>query len=330
MESRTETFQTSPPRLIASVVAGFNTVANHAYLIIFPIVLDLILWFGPHVRIKTLFQPLVNAVFSELTSSNMIDMQALTQAAPDLKQTLLDPVNLLAGLRSWPVGVPSLFSFDGIMQTPLGSPLLVELPSILSAFLFFLLVIVVGIFAGSIFFNSISNASIGLKKPFSLSLSLWQFRQCLILTFLLFVLLLLIALPVSFIVFLFALFQLLLFGYIVISFLLIWILMPLVFSAHGIFMFKLNAVPSIATSVRLVRSFLPGTGVFLMVAFLLNEGMNILWRIPPADSWMTLIGVAGHAFIASGLLAASFIYYGSGMRWMQENLQHAAARQTKA
>ena len=330
MESSTDTFQSSPPRLIASVVAGFNTVANHAYLVIFPIVLDLLLWFGPHFRIKTLFQPFVNAIFSQLAASNVVDMQALTQAAPDLKQTLLDPVNLLNGLRSWPVGIPSLFSFDGIMQTPLGSPLMVELPTVFSVFLFFLLVIVVGILAGSIYFNSVSNASIGLKKSFSISLILWQFKQSLVLTFLLFILLLLIALPVSFILFLFYLFQLLLFGYVVVSFLLIWILLPLVFSAHGIFMFKMNAVPSIATSVRLVRSFLPGTGVFLIVAFLLNEGMNILWRIPPADSWMSLIGVAGHAFIASGLLAASFIYYGSGMRWMQENLQHMAARQSKA
>ena len=213
MESSTDTFQSSPPRLIASVVAGFNTVANHAYLVIFPIVLDLLLWFVPHFRIKTLFQPFVNAVFSQLAGSNVVDMQALTQAAPDLKQTLLDPVNLLNGLRSWPVGIPSLFSFDGIMQTPLGTPLMVELPTVFSVFLFFLLVIVIGILAGSIFFNSVSNASIGLKKPFSISLTLWQFKQSLILTFLLFILLLLIALPVSFILFLFYLFQLLLFGY---------------------------------------------------------------------------------------------------------------------
>lgn len=330
MESSTETFQTSPPRLIASVVAGFNTVANHAYLILFPIFLDLVLWFGPHIRIKTLFQPLVDAFFKEITSStiNVADMQDLIQKAA----TKLDGVNLLAGLRSWPIGIPSLFSFsfDKVMITPIGTPLMVDLPTMASVFLFSLLVIVVGIFAGSVFFNSISNASIGLKKQFSLSLLFWQFKQSLFLTLLLFILLLLIALPVSFILFLFTLFQLLLFGYILISFLLLWILLPLVFSAHGIFMFKLNAVNSIATSVRLVRSYLPGTMVFLLAAFFLNEIMNILWRIPPADSWMTLIGVAGHAFIASGLLAASFIYYGSGMRWMQENLQHIAARQSKA
>ncbi len=327
MDSSTETFQTSPPHLIASIVAGFNTVANNAYLIFFPIVADLILWFGPHFRIKNLLQPLVNLAYTELAKS--MDPQTLAQVIPDPK-TILDPVNLLASLRSWPVGIPSLFSFTDVTQTPFGKPTMIEIPTVLAAFGFLAVAILVGIYLGGIYFNSISNASLGLKRPFSFSLSLWQFRQSVFLSLLLLFLILLIALPVSFILTLFMLFQLALFGGIVVSFLLIWILLPLVFSAHGIFMFKLSVVPSIATSVRLVRSFLPGTGVFLLVAFMLNEGMNILWRTTPPNSWLSLIGVAGHAFIASGLLAASFVYYGSGMRWMQENLQHMAARQSQA
>ncbi len=327
MDSSTEIFKTSPPHLIASIVAGFNTVANNAYLIFFPIVVDLLLWFGPHFRVKTLLQPLVDLAYAELSKS--MDLQTLAQVIPDPK-TILDPVNLLASLRSWPVGIPSLFSFTDVMQTPFGKPAMVEIPTLLGALAFLVAAILVGIYLGSIYFNSISKASLGLKKPFSFSLSLWQFRQSLLLSILLLFLIMLIALPVGFILTLFLLFQLALFGGIIVTFLLIWILLPLVFSAHGIFMFKLSVIPSIATSIRLVRSFLPGTGVFLLVAFMLNEGMNILWRTTPPDSWLSLVGVAGHAFIASGLLAASFVYYGSGMRWMQENLQHMAARQSQA
>ncbi len=331
MDSSTETFQTSPPHLIASIVAGFNTVANNAYLIIFPAVLDLLLWFGPHFSVKALLQPQVDAFFNFMINNKMVDLAALAQAFPDLnRQTVLDPVNLLDGLRSLPVGIPSLFSFDGVLQNPLGKPATIQMPTVFSAIAFFILAILVGMYLGGIYFNAVSNASLGLKKPFSISLSLWQFRQSLFLSLLLLFLFFLIALPVSFILTLFYLFQLLLFGYIMVTFLLIWILLPLIFSAHGIFMFKLNVITSIATSIRLVRSFLPGTGIFLLVAFILNFGMNILWRTTPPNSWLTMIGVAGHAFIASGLLAASFVYYGSGMRWMQENLQHMAARQSRA
>jgi hypothetical protein len=331
MDSSRETFQTSPPRLIASIVAGFNTVANHVTLIIFPVFLDLLLWFGPHFGIKALFQPRVD-VFFDLLAKNKIDMTALAQAIPGFNsQTLLDPINLMDGLRSWPIGIPSLFSYnDKILLNPLGNPTLIEMPSIFTVFAFFILAFLVGIYLGSIYFNAISNASIGLKKSFSIALSLWQFKQSLFLAFLLVFLVLLIAMPVIFIMILFSLFQLALLGFILVSFLLIWILLPLVFSAHGIFLLKLNVITSIATSIRLVRFFLPGTGIFLLVAFIMNFGLDQLWLTTPPDSWLSLIGVAGHAFIASSLLAASFIYYGSGMRWMQENLQHLAARQTQA
>ena len=36
---------------------------------------------------------------------------------------------------------------------------------------------------------------------------------------------------------------------------------------------------------------------------------------------MSLVGIAGHAFVTTGLLAASFVYYRDAMRWVQEFLQ---------
>lgn len=332
METKTNAVNVTPPRLIASVVAGFNAVAAHAYLILFPLLLDLLVWLGPHVRIKAIFEPLSAGFMDYLAKSGMLDSQELLKTFKDFIQSLLEQINLLGGLRTWPVGVPSLLASSGGLQTPAGSASIVELPSMLSAFLTFILVFLAGTLLGSLFFNSISNASIGVKKPFSIRLSVWQFEQSVFLALLLVLLAVLISLPVSIIlsIFIFLSQGLAEIVILAIGFLLIWFLLPLVFSAHGIFMFKLNTVLSIATSVRLVRFFLPGTGMFLVMAYLLNEGMNILWRMPAEDSWMALVGVAGHAFIASGLLAASFIYYANGMRWMQENLQRSAQAAPKA
>jgi len=42
----------------------------------------------------------------------------------------------------------------------------------------------------------------------------------------------------------------------------------------------------------------------------------MLWRIPPENSWLTLIGLAGHAFVATGLISASFIYYHDTRQWI--------------
>ena len=48
-----------PPRMIPSIVGGFNAVASHIYIILFPMCLDLLLWLGPLVRVKNYFLPLL-------------------------------------------------------------------------------------------------------------------------------------------------------------------------------------------------------------------------------------------------------------------------------
>jgi hypothetical protein len=107
------------------------------------------------------------------------------------------------------------------------------------------------------------------------------------------------------------------------------LLVPLVFTPHNIYSGQRNLLVSIATSVRLVRFFLPGTGIFLLFAILISQGLDILWRIPPETSWLTAVGIFGHAFIYSGLLAASFVYFRGGMRWMLHNIAKQNPREIK-
>lgn len=77
-------------------------------------------------------------------------------------------------------------------------------------------------------------------------------------------------------------------------------------------------------STRMVKVFLPGTGTFVLTCAVISEGLNLLWSTPAAESWLTLVGIIAHAFIVTGLLAATFYYYRDGIRWMQENLQRMA------
>src|SRR5574340_324814 len=46
-----------PPRMIPTIMAGFNTVANRIWLILIPVALDLLLWFAPKLSIKNLIMP---------------------------------------------------------------------------------------------------------------------------------------------------------------------------------------------------------------------------------------------------------------------------------
>ena len=91
---------------------------------------------------------------------------------------------------------------------------------------------------------------------------------------------------------------------------------PTFFSAHGIFISKMDAMRSILNSLRMVRFTLPNTGLFLLVFVVINIGLNFLWSSSPPNSWLMLVGIAGHAFVSTALLAASFIYYRDINAWL--------------
>ena len=60
-----------PPSLTKSLMAGFDTISNHIWLIIFTILLDMLLWFGPRLSVFGLFQRAFEQILSipEMKSS---------------------------------------------------------------------------------------------------------------------------------------------------------------------------------------------------------------------------------------------------------------------
>ena len=109
-----------PPGLIASLVRGFDSVANHVLVILPPLLLDLFLWLGPHLRLKTFFQPFIDQLpaMAKAFPSNFPDLATVQQAWT----SFMNQFNLFIILRTFPVGVTSLLSFQMPGQTPLGTP----------------------------------------------------------------------------------------------------------------------------------------------------------------------------------------------------------------
>jgi len=96
-----------------------------------------------------------------------------------------------------------------------------------------------------------------------------------------------------------------------------WLVVPLFFMPHGIFTRKQNAFHSMFTSLKMARFTLPTSSLFVFSIFVLSTGLNYLWSVPSYDSWMMLVGIAGHAFITTALLSASFVYYREMNDWLQ-------------
>jgi hypothetical protein len=109
-----------------------------------------------------------------------------------------------------------------------------------------------------------------------------------------------------------------------------WLVLWGFFSFHGIFASAQNAFVSVRNGFRLLRYGLPPLGWFVMLFILISQGMDMLWRIPPADSWMMGVGILGHAFVSTSLLAASFIYYRDLNAWIESALQWFKTQKTSS
>jgi hypothetical protein len=234
---------------------------------------------------------------------------------------MAEQINLLVSLRSYPVGVPSLMASILPIKTPVGSPLMIEVQTISLSLGVILALSIVGLAIGTLYFSLVTQA-IEPKPKWKNAVTMWpkQCLQVLLLTLIWLLLLAGISIPASCFVSVATLlsgasigqFVFLLYG----AFL-IWVLFPILLSPHGIFVKGYKVWPSIKRGVRITNATLPTTGLFFLVAILLSQGLDLLWRVTPEESWLTLIGVTGHAFIATGLLAASIIYYRDADRWVE-------------
>ena len=304
-----------PPRFAAALVAGFNAVASRFYLLVLPIGLDLLLWFGPHFRLKTLYAPILVEVFN---TPNIQNLDAATIAAlRKFFEYVFEHYNLLSMLSTAPVGLPSLVLSSQPIQTPLGSPTFYEVASWSQAISGLILFSLLGVVLGCFYFGMISRATSDQPEPFSLPRLVWETLQILGMLLILGVGLLLASIPFGMVI---GLFQMvspdlariaLLLG----LFMVLWILLPLVFTPHGIFAAQKNAFRAMLISGRLVRALFPGVALFLLSAVVLVQGLGLLWHLAPEDSWLMLAGIFGNAFIGTGLLAASFIYYRGAVAW---------------
>jgi hypothetical protein len=108
-----------------------------------------------------------------------------------------------------------------------------------------------------------------------------------------------------------------------------WVIVPLFFWPHGIFVKQQNAITSIVSSLKMMRFTLPTSSLFVLTMFLLTFGLNFLWNIPPEDSWMTLVGILGHSFVSTSLLASSFVYYRDMNIWLQDMMERLKLNQLK-
>jgi len=314
-----------PPGVIGSLRAGFDAITAHIGLILLPLGLDLLLWLGPRVSVNRLMQPVL-AEISHLAPTAGLKPGDVSSIL-DLYKTLLERFNLLVSIRTLPVGISSLMSGRMPLLSPLGAPTTLQVDSAGQLVGLFLILTLIGWSLGGLYFYRVSRlvtSKPGAGSPPSPGRAVTQtILYSLIWTILIWS----VGLPVLFILTLaFAVNSWLGQGLLLfLGFASLWLLVPLFFSPHGMYLRRQNALASFLGGFRLTRFTLPSSSLFVLAVFLVGAGLNLLWAVPAEDSWLTLVGILGHAFITTALLASSFVYYQDMSAWLQMVLEHLSS-----
>ena len=329
MNSNEPILSATPPRLLPTLVRGFNTVAGQVHLILLPLVVDLFLWVGPKMRVYDLLAPFLNSVTANMLKLSPPELLESINAATTIYTEMLEQFNLVNFIRTIPVGVPSLVARLGEVMSPLQTSWIYEVPSLRAGIAIIGGILMLGFFLGTLYFNSLSRFSLTEPSGFNWSKLVSQYAQTLVFFLILVALLIAASIPILILVSLLSLVSagLAQFLIMLVIFLGLWMVLPLVFSPHGIFALDQKVVPSMLLSLRMVRFFLPGTGLFILFSILISEGLNMVWTLPGTDSWLMVLGIGGHAFVVTALLTASFLYYRDGLKWMQYNINKMAEAQ---
>ena len=320
-----------PPNLIRALMAGFDCITNHLVLILFPIVLDLFLWLGPHLSLRPLIKLLIQ--WTTIPNAGIGDAATLMRASQEAWLVMADRFNLFGVLRTFPVGIPSLIVSRAPLQTPLGASLTWEISSFGVAIALWIGLSIVGTVAGAFYFILVSQAAVLSQVRWLLALKRWPWvtAQVLLMALGWLAIGLGVSLPFS------CLLTLLLMAginigqvaFLIFGVMAAWLILPLAFTPHGIFVSDKNVWISLRESVRLTRHTFSSTMLLFLSVMVLSECLNVLWRTPPENSWLILIGLAGHAFVVTGLLAATFVYYQDASRWIQRLTQQAKLASTR-
>ena len=308
-----------PPGVVGSLRAGFDAIASNLTVIIVPLALDLLLWLGPRLNVGRLLKSLMDdfTLYARYSGFPSADLKTLQENSATILEQL-QQYNLFSALRTFPIGVFSLMSGKRPHQTPLGAPSVIQVDSLLTMLGWLVLLTLVGWVLGGLFFRWVSLVVIEPSQTTDIHFGS-SILQTILISVMYFIFAIMLGAPLL-VVFalLVAASPLVAQGVLLILGLLsMWLVVPIFFSSHGIFMRRQNAVSSIYTSLRLARFTMPTSSLFVLSVLVIAYGLNFLWNIPSSDSWMALVGILGHAFVTTSLLAASFIYYHDMQAWLQ-------------
>ena len=289
--------------IIDTLTAGFTTVTKHLWLMAVPVVLDVALWMAPKLSIAPVVQHLATtltdavqtldpAVASDASVTQMLDAFNTTM------QQGVGSANLLSSLALGRLGVPSI---AGLRQIQPQVDRVIEIGGYGQYLGVQMLLLLVGLLITCLFLGMVAQVvrgeGVSIGKLLKRLPTDWlHMLACLApLAMALFSVLLSSAI-LGFLAFLFwAIF--------------LWVVIYLIFVPEAIIMAEQKPLKAVVASLSVVRSsFWPTMGL-LILTYLINLGLSLVWDKLLASNVGMAAAILLNAFVGTSFATACFIFF---------------------
>lgn len=306
--------------VIDTLTLAFNRVARHAWLMVIPVLLDCFLWLGPKLSVRPVVELVAAGVRDSLAAGPALDLtttQAMNQAL-DLLQNSVGQVNYMS-LLAWggTLGVPSIAGLQPLGWYPTQ---LVEIQSAgqmagawvaLLAVGLLLACVYLGLLAQDVRAERLDLARFAQRVP----------RYWLRMLAVLVPLGAMVLMAVSAWAFL-GFFAMLMMVFI------IWLLIYLTFFPQAIILTDARPLESLWTSFAIVRMNFWATLGLLVLSFIIESGLALIWNQLLALSVLgTVAAILLNAYVGTSLTMALFLFYRDRIiRWQEAVRQRSQAQ----
>jgi hypothetical protein len=327
MNTRTQEEATAPLGVIGSLTTGFEMVGRHLWLVVLPILLDVLLWLGP--RLSPL--PLIRRFADFLMAQPLPDPAAAEQVemTVELLDQFGDRFNLLSLLGSLPLlNVPSLLARHApALASPLGEPGVLLVKGLLVLLGWMIVLMPFGLALGFLYLNGLARRVRAMRSPegprtgpgeveavqersrmtgFLIKLvNVFLFATILLMLGMIAVPLwslvvgaiMLVAPPLGFL------------AWVIGTGLGGYLVLHLLFVLPGVLVGERGLFRATVESFLMIQMQFPSVVGLILAVVVIYEGLGFIWSLPSSDSWVLFVGILGNGCIATGLTSAIFIFY---------------------
>jgi len=310
--------QATPTGEIEALSAGYTAVNRQLWILLVPILVDVFLWVGPHVSYSPLVDPTVTRA-TEWARQVAIGPRRsprnpeLAVTLDDTRQWLItktDEVNVLSLVARGPIALPSLATVPSARRdlsfvTDWGSGV-----GLLAG------VLALGLMLGGCFYGGLASVSAGrLSAPIAVGRG--TARDVVRVIGLMAALIgatLLLGAPMLLLLGSIALFSpfVAMIGLVMLAGAALFVVLHLFFAVNAIFISHVGPLAAIQRSVGVVRRNLRPSTSFVLLTWLILAGMGRVWDVVASNVQYPYgigLSILGNAYIASGLIAASMVFY---------------------